>query len=81
MKTLGIVVFLFLLYVGIFGANIENKTFTFKSKPFIKEWISSGKAEKDLNKLEKINNKAKEFVEYSTDSVTEKVDSTLNEME
>lgn len=80
MKTLGGFLLLFLLYVGIFGANIENKTFTFKSKPFIREWISSGKAEEDLNKLDEIKDKTNEFIDNSTEKLTESSDKIKEEI-
>lgn len=80
MRTLGIVVFLFLLYVGIFGSNIENKTFVFKCEPFIKEWISSGKAEEDLNKLENFKDKTNEFIDNSSKEINETSDQIKKEL-
>ena len=68
MKTIGTVVVLLFLYFGIFGANIKNNTLVFKCKPYIKEWVSSSKAEKTIEKVENI----KENISSTVDSVSDK---------
>lgn len=75
MKTLGIVVFLCILYIGIFGININKNDFKLKCKPFIKEWIASDKPEELKENIDEVLSTGKDKI----DEVSEKVENTINQ--
>lgn len=69
MKTLGTVVFLCILYIGIFGININKNDFKLKCKPFIKEWISSDKTENLKDNIDEVLSTSKDKIEQVSETV------------
>lgn len=79
-KIVGTVVLLILLYAGLFGININTEALKFKTDPFIKEWISSGKAEESIEKMEKVKDKVESVVNEDSEQA-ENVDSLAVEID